>query len=325
MIFLLLRNHDENVGLTIHEIHSYLENQGIYVDTNTIRRDITSLSTTHGLVCSESKPVRYWSSKDFQIKHELRLDDDTLQVLIIALNNLRKISHEYFNDYAAKAEATILNSLDAKTGEELIRSKNKYFFDYSSSGRPQGENTKDFQKVMKAIRENKIITCKNESPYKDNEHNIRIRKFAPLMFLLSSGVPYFLVEDLEDRKIKKLRATRVTCVKISKIMHQSSFNSENLKTNSLIGGWGGIEENSIDIKIICDKVMATFFKEKKIHSSQKVKNLNEDTFEVTLACSHSSEIVRLISSFGGHVKSIEPSELYSEVKDIWENGLQNVA
>ncbi len=71
--------------------------------------------------------------------------------------------------------------------------------------------------------------------------------------------------------------------------------------------------------------MATYFQERVIHSTQVVEKISQNLYEITLNCAKSSELARLISSFGGHVNSVQPNSLYDEVKEIWESGIKNVA
>ncbi len=324
IIFQLLKGHDISSGLTATEIHKLVKNESLNIDLRTIRRDLTELTITHGLSSNGSRPERYFPSKNYNLKYKLRLNENTLQVLLIALNNLKFTSHDYFKNLATETETAIFESIDPKIANELRKSKEKYYFDFSISGKPTSSNSKDFEKIMIAIRENKIITCNNYSPYKDKKYNQKRRKFAPYMFILTSGIPYIIVEDQEDKQLKKLRATRINNVKLAKKFFKPIAFKDYLHLESLVGGWGGINDESIDIKIICDKFMAIYFKERTVHISQKIKKISKNKYELIFNCSHGHEMVRLLSSFGGHIKSIKPEHLYSEIKEIWQSGLKKL-
>ncbi len=321
LIFQLLKGRDQTTALSTIDIEKALINEDIEVNLRTIRRDLDKLTETHGLASTETRPEKYYPSKDYDIKYELHLNENTLQVLLIALNNLKHTSHDYFASFATEAETAILNSLSPKIEKELRNSKNKYYFDFSTSGKPISNNVKDFEKIMLAIRENKVITCNNESPYKDQKYNQKRRKFAPYMFILTSGIPYLLVEDQDDKKFKKLRATRITNVRLSKSLFEPKDLKSDFHLDSLIGGWGGIEDDSIEIRVACDHFMATYFKERAIHPSQSIRNMHKNKYMLYLKCSFSFEIIRLLASFGGHVLKIEPPEVKDEVLKIWKNGL----
>lgn len=322
LIFQVLKGRDEGNALSAMDIEKALHTEDIEVDLRTIRRDLDELTETHGLTSTETRPEKYFPLKNYDLKYELHLNENTLQVLLIALNNLKFTSHDYFKNFASEAETAIFDSLDPSIVEELRKSKEKYYFDFSTAGKPISNNIKDFEKVMLAIRENRIITCNNDSPYRDEKYNNRRRRFAPYIFILTSGVPYLIVEDLEDKKFKKLRATRVSNVRLSKSSFTPKDTSKYINLESLFGGWGGLEEDTINIELICDDFMATYFREKTIHPSQGVQSISKNKNKLTLNCSNSQELTRLFSSFGGHIYKIFPKKLNEEVKRIWEQGLK---
>lgn len=325
LIFQILKGRTVDDGLTAKDIHGRLKNESLTIDLRTVRRDLIELTSSHGLCSNELRPERYYPSADYQLKYQLHLNENTLQVLLIALNSLKFTSHDYFKNFATETETTILNSLDSSIADSLRRSKEKYFFDYSTAGKPSSTNTKDFEKIMIAIRENKIITCNNDSPYKSDDYNKKRRKFAPYIFILTSGIPYLIVQDQQDLTFKKLRATRIKNIHLS----AKSFERVNIKNDvhleTLIGGWGGISERPTKITINCNTQMATYFQERIIHPTQVVKKISANTFEITFNCAKSSELARLISSFGGNINSISPDDLYDDVKEIWESGIKKVA
>lgn len=325
LIFQVLKGRDAGSALSAIDIEKSLKNEDLEISLRTIRRDLDELTETHGLTSTESRPERYYPAKDYDLKYELHLNENTLQVLLIALNNLKFTSHDYFKSFATQAETGIFDSLSPEIVTELRDSKSKYHFDYSTSGKPTSNNSKDFEKVLMAIRENRIITCNNDSPYQSPEYNKRRRRFAPYMFILTSGQPYLIVEDQEDQVFKKLRVTRVKDVHLSKSKFERKDPEEGFHLDSLMGGWGGIKDNSIDIEIICDNAMATYFKERAFHNSQRLTKLSEDRYSLTMTCSQGQELVRLLSSFGGHVKSIAPESLNLAVKEIWKSGLKEAA
>ena len=119
IIFQILKSRDKDSALSAKEIHQRILNEGIEINLRTIRRDLESLSASHGLSSDEGRPEKYFPFKDFNFKYDLQLNENTLQVLMIALNNLKQTSHEYFENLATQAETTILNSLDTTLAQEL--------------------------------------------------------------------------------------------------------------------------------------------------------------------------------------------------------------
>ena len=123
LIFQFLKVRSEQSALSVNEIRDLLKNEDIDVDLRTIRRDLVELSNSHGLLSTETRPERYYPSKDYEIKYQLYLNEKTLQVLLIALNNLKFTSHEYFKNFSTEAETAILNSLDQLLVDDLKKSK----------------------------------------------------------------------------------------------------------------------------------------------------------------------------------------------------------
>lgn len=318
IIFQILKGRDISSALSATEIHSKVNNEGIEINLRTIRRDLEELSKSHGLSSDEGRPEKYFPYKDFQFKYDLQLNENTLQVLMIALNNLKQTSHEYFENLALEAETTILNSLDSKLAQELRDSKEKYQFNYATEGRPISKNIKDFENLMFALRESRIITCKNNSPYKDKEYNSRIRNFAPHKFILNSGTPYLIVEDLDDGMFKNIRATRVTDVNVS----SDKFSPKNVKhfihIKEQFGGWGGLQKDAVEVTVICDKGFATYFEEKIIHPSQNLTKLSNNKYKLKLNCALSTELIRFFAGFGEHIESISPKELKNQIIEIYK-------
>ena len=215
LIFQHLKGKNNESALSAMAIEAILKTEGIIINLRTIRRDLVDLTISHGLCSTNGRPETYYPSKDYEQKYELQLNENTLQVLLIALNNLKFTSHNYFKNFSTEAESAIFSNLAPEIEKQLRKSKERYYFDYSITGKPSSSNTKDFEKIMQAIRENKIVSCVNDSPYKDENYNKNRRYFAPYIFILTSGIPYLIVQDQKDMTFKNLRATRLKKVRLS--------------------------------------------------------------------------------------------------------------
>lgn len=324
IIIQFLKRKDEESAVPVSTVYEYLLSQGYTGSDRTVRRDIEELSNDTGLVSTEDSPERYYISKEYNFIHNLELNEESLQTVLIALNSLKKTSHEYFEASATQAENAIYSALAPDIEASLRQAKERYYFDYSMAGRPTKNNNRDFQKIMHAIRESYIIQCKNDSPYKTKEENSRERVFAPYRFVLAAGIPYLIVKDVESDELKTLRACRVTGVKITKDKFDSK-EADSLDLKNFIGGWGAHEKDSVEIEIVCERSMGKYFEEKKVHPSQEVQIQKDGNYRIQLSCALSSEITRLVASFGGQLISAAPKQLFDEIKDVWSSGLKKVA
>jgi predicted DNA-binding transcriptional regulator YafY len=295
------------------------------VDVRTIRRDMQHLSSEYGIVSTETHPERYYLSTDFHFRHQIMFSEEELQVLMIALNNLKHTSDQYFQRMASQVEANILTNLPAATVKTLKEEKKKYFFDFSLSGRPESSSEKDFRALMEALRRNKQFSCKNISPYKSLADQERLRIFAPYRFVLTAGIPYLLVQDVKDKQIKRLRLNRVKDVKIleASVDHKLKVNWEKFTTESL-GGFGGDNQVNEHVVIMCDEQMALHFQEKKIHGSQELKQLDEKLFRLSFKVPLSHEFVRLIASFLPHIVEIQNQELRRSIVTSMKKALKSI-
>jgi len=321
IIIQFLKRKDPESAVPVSTIFKYLQSQGYNGTDRTVRRDIEELSADMGLTSTEDKPERYYISKEYNFVHNLELNEESLQTVLIALNSLKKTSHEYFEESATQAENAIYAALAPDIEASLRQTKERYFFDFSMAGKPIKDNNKDFQKIMQAIRTNTIITCKNNSPYKENNNSKKT--ICPHRFILAAGIPYLLAKDLNDNKIKTYRMCRIVDVELLK----EKFEPQQLKDSDIpnfIGGWGATEENATKIEFHCKEKMGTYFKEKMIHHSQKVVKTSSGEYKVNLECAMSSEITRLLASFGPELISVSPRQLYDDIIDIFEGGLESI-
>ena len=319
-----LKGRNESDALSVTDIKNKLESEeNITVSWRTVDRDVKSLELSNGICASEDgQPIRYFLSDDFTQKYKLELNHLTLQALVIALNNLKETSHSYFANVTTEAETAIMEHLDEGLVRKLRNTKKRYSYDSSVVGRPSESDIKDFEKIMYCIRENYLFTCQNHSPSKSEEYNLRNRKWAPHIFVLSSGTPYIICQDMDSLQFRNLKITRLKNVEVTKEKFEPEDVREHVNLDAMIGGYVGAGEETVQVTIQADQAMANHFKEHQIHPSQIIKELNDGTFKISFECAPSLGISRVLSSWGGHIKSIEPQKIYSQVKEIWQKGLK---
>lgn len=305
LILGLLRGRTSESALSVLELTKLLVDKNIDVTDRTVRRDMLELSSEFGLASTEDFPERYFLTADYHIKHQILFSDVELQVLLIALNNLKHTSDKFFESVAAGIEGHILKNLPTDALKVLQTESKKYFFDMSLAGKPKSSAEKNFGLILEALRTNKCFTCKNISPYKSRKLQERLRSFAPYRFVLTAGVPYLLVQDLDDKQIKRLRVNRIESVKLLErdVDHSLKVNWEKYTTQSL-GGFGGEAQELHRVIINCDETMANYFIEKTIHASQKVQQLDEGSFRLQFDVPLSHDFVRLVASFLPHIYDI---------------------
>ncbi len=325
LIIQILRGLSVESAMTVTEIFDALKNRGEAIDSRTVRRDIDDLSSNYGLLSTEEYPTRFYLSSDYHFKHQVQFSEPELQVLMIALNNLKQTSDLYFEKVASSLETLIMRNLPTPTVKILKEESKKYFFDFSLVGKPQSSIEKDFEAILLALRTNKCFTCKNVSPYKKMTNQDRIRTFAPYRFVLTGSVPYLLVQDLDDQQIKRLRLNRVKQVKLldREVDQKLKVDWTRYTTDSL-GGFGGESQVNEDVEIICDETMAIYFQEKKIHSTQKLNQIDGDRYRLNFKVPLSLEFQRLIGSFLPHIHEIHNELLKKEIMKSFSKAMRKI-
>lgn len=323
----ILKHLDETSAMSSREIHEILEDRGFDCSKKTIDRDLKKLSTSYGLQSKAGTPERFFAPRDFNFDQELTLDFRSLETLFIALQNLKLTSHDYFNEKVTEAEAVLFRNLPEELSSELDYMRKKYSFDFGLTGKPKSDNTEDIKLIFHALREEKEITCKNHSPYKDPEYNNRTRHLIPLNFVLSANMPYLWAKDFDDigAPPKKFRLSRLSDVRVGELFDIADFEDDSFNPDHHLGGWGGPDAQIHEIRLVVSERVATFFKEKTIVQGQEVHALPESTVcQVAFKAPLSHELTRLLASFGEGIRHVAPQKLYDDVQAVWKSGLDKV-
>jgi len=317
-IFNYLKHLTENSALSIHDIHQKLMSEGFDLIQKTVARDIDEMSETFKLQEMGENPVRFYASSDFKPDFELTFTQEELQTITMALESLKQTSPNYLGKLCLEAQNTLETKVPAKLYNDLIKFKNMHIFHYGINGRAVARDDKSFALAMRALRNGFTIKCKNFSPYKDEEYNQRIRHFAPLAFLLSGGIPFIYVRDMDDNGLKTLRLTRLTEVKITKEPVEPMKKESIKNLDHAFGGFGlGFSnEDLISYEIHCTGEVATYFTEREIHSEQRIEKISSDHFIITFSLPDSREIIRLLAGFGAEIHKILPVPIEQKVFDI---------
>ena len=309
---------------TISKLHQrYNDTCSDTVSYKTIERDLQYLSKHYKIADTEEYPCHYYVDESFTPDYKLKLNEEQLQATTIALEYLKQTGHDYFATKCQEALTVMLEHLPKGLAHDLEENAKKYFFNTGTSGKPQSKDAKALEQVMHAIRKGKTIYCKNHSPYRDKKYNDRIRHFAPLVFSMTAGVPYLIVQDMDDQNIKRIRATRLSDVEISKFdIDNKLLNDLKNDLHNSFGGYGGINEETVKFEVTCNKVVKTYFQEREIHPSQKIKKISNGRYLITFKVADSFEIPKFLASFGGDIMNVKPKSVFDEIKNIWQSGLK---
>lgn len=301
--------------MSISEIYNALIGQGVTVTKKTIERDLVEVSNNFKLLETGTYPMRFYASVDFCPDYELLLSESELQVILLALDNLKQTSPKYLQGLCASAETSLESKLPKSLASDLATYKDLHLFSYGINGRAVAKDNESFGLIMKCLRQGKAFTAHNISPYKDDEYNSRQRNFAPLLFHMSGGIPYLVVRDLDDgEKIKSLRMTRLVNAKLTCTDVAPITSAERLQVDHIFGGYIRNIDEVLNYEIIGDEVLATYFGEREIHNTQKIEGLGGGNFRVSFSAVQSNEIDKILAGLMDHIDSISPEEVFHNVK-----------
>lgn len=313
---------NEDNALTVTEVYEILS-ADVQVDRKTVARDLEEMSGPYKLLETEDKPRKYYVSSDFTPDYDLSFNDEELQSLILSLENLRHVAPSGMEKMISGVKSKILSKLPKSLSEDFARFQDKLVVTDSIVGTEQGENTEAIQLIFEALRSERAVKVKNFSPYKKEKPKSRV--IHPLLLNLTGGIFYLIASDPEDKnKIKRFRLSRLREVEIlpEKIKLKSSLMKKNLDLS--FGGYGTGDEPVIEYKIKCSGELATFFKERKLNPTQKMKDLKDEAVEVSFQSRSSREIIRLLAGYGDDLISISPKEIKDQVFQIWARGTNKI-
>lgn len=320
-IYDLLKYCGEDSSLTVGEIQLRLFSEGIKTSTKTIQRDVQEdMQLTHRIQGTESKPARYYCDPDYKPDYQLTFSESELQTMLLSLEGFKKMSAPYMKELALKTEVILLSKLPRGVADEFQKLKAFTIVTPAFRGESAVENTEAFRIVLSALRDGVVITCCNSSPYKDEAYAKKVRTFSPLYLHMAGSEYYLMAFDHEDRLSKRLKVCRLKNIKPTAEKIDKSLRTKYKDLTNTIGGFGGTHEPVVQYTITCDKIMATLFQERKIHSSQKVESIGS-SYKITFESNPSQEIIRDLAGWAKHIQNVEPKEAMEELREIWQAGL----
>lgn len=306
-------------ALTITDVFEALKKEGIKVSWKTVERDLDRMVITHKLLVTDDKPKSYYSEYNYKPDYQLTLTDSELKTIALALSALREMSDPFQRNLCAKTEAIFQGKLPSNVARDFEGLKSLTIVTPAFRAEAGVGNSEAYKKVLDALKRGLVIKCENHSPYKDEDYHSVQRTFSPLKLNMVGSEQYLIIQDHEDMEIKRVKLCRLHNVTIldQKIDKSLLTKVDNLKAS--IGGFGGPGVPVQKYVIHCDRLMATLFKEKKIHSSQEITE-SDGKYTITFEANPSVEIVRHLAGWAKHIHAVEPMDVLLEMQEIWEAG-----
>ncbi len=309
----------EETALSISEITERLNEEGFDINRKTVERDIQDITLKHPLLETQTSPRKFYFDGEFRLDFELTFDEDQLQTIVIALENLKQMSPKVIKNLCRHVETTLVSKLPRALAKEFEHLKSISNASPTVLGESGDIEPEVFETVLRCLRKGKVFGCHYSSP-DVKRYSERKRSFAPLK-LHFVGAPYLYVYDCEDQQIKMLRISRIHRIEMTD-QNVDKKRAKEIKLDYVFGAYGRGNEKVIHYSVKCLAPMAQRFREHKIHPTQKIEVLGKNLFEMTFSVHDSDEVIRLLSQYGEFIQDIKPESAYEKVKDIWRKGLR---
>ena len=143
---------------------------------------------------------------------------------------------------------------------------------------------------------------------------LKPRKVLPLLLKQYRNRWYLISFDSDKDNYITYALDRMEALEVSKATSErpKDFDPDNFFKHA-IGITSG-NDDPAEIILQASIVAAKYLDSLPIHTSQKVKDLDDDSVTFKLFVSPSEELIREILSYGGSVKVIEPKSLKKEIE-----------
>lgn len=273
---------------------------------------------------SEVLPERYVLNKAAIKEFRVDLSPLEAQVVVWAIENLKRSSTDFFYESTSDTIAKIYDALPAS---ELNQIKNSLEVFSAYSGimkRPYSFEKNNLEALLAAIREKRWIKAKLKDSTLSHTERHRMRKLAIGNFTFKNNIPYVIAKDESetnpDLVYKSIRATRLNSIELVQevIPDKELGYMQNFDLN----------HNPEKIKIVATNVLAQIFKESVISPSQKNTEKKKTEDELIMYTEFNMRITNsFINLLLPHVRdivSIEPAHLLNTLLKRTAENLKNL-
>lgn len=310
---------DEETAMTTSEVHKRLEDDNFIVSRKQVERDLKEMEGAHLLFYTDTTPVKYFCNEDYEPDYQLTFQESELKTIALALNALSEMSDHFQRTLCEKTEEILLSKLPKELAKEFEKLKSYTVVSPPFRSVVGMEDSESYRKVLRALKDGKVIRCQNHSPYKDQAYREVYRTFSPIKLNMVGSEQYLFAQDHADKEIKRLKICRLKNMSILEEKIDQSLVEKFDDLASSIGGYGGPGTPVTKYAIHCNELMAILFEEKKMHPSQKVQKKGKE-YIITFEANPSVEVSRYLSGWAEYITHVEPPEVFDEMKKIWDAG-----
>lgn len=276
---------------------------GGHICDSTIEKDIFAMRMEMDAPIKYSKLNRgyFYENADFSI-NDIPLTEDDIESISFAAKTLMQFRDvALFKQFGSAIDKIVDRiSVSQEDTDQYIQ------FESSSS-----EGGSEFlPSILEAIKQKKLVTFDYAS-FISGE--LKPRKVIPLLLKQYSNRWYLISFDESKSDYITYALDRMEELEVTSELTKTplDFNPDNYFKHAI-----GISSNNTKpdvVKLKTTLVAAKYLDSLPLHHSQKVTEMNEDSFVFSLTVNVSEELIRAILSYGGEIKVLEPKVLKDEV------------
>lgn len=299
-------------GLSAAEIKARLSERDFDVSKRTIYRDLEALCEAGFPVfptetTSDENATRWVLEGRTKVGQYLAFSIQELFALHLVRGMLAQLKDTPVHTDFERAFQKIEDKLGTSHREYLDELSMGVRFDQSTSW-AQGLDADTLETVRAACAEGQVLSTDYESV---NSGTVKRRRLGPHYLYFAKGSVYLVAEDLETAKTKLFALPRMKNV----VMEDEPFESTPIDHErffkSSFGIFQGSEPKEVEIEF--GKTVASFVRERRWHSSQRVKELDSGRILVSMSVAVTPELVQWVLGFGPEAQVLEPKDLRDQV------------
>ena len=302
-------------GLTVAELHERLSDRGHEIGRRTIYRDLEALSKAGFPVFPEGEEginQRFTLDRKTRIPDYLAFTSKELFALFMARGALQHLRSSPFHPDLEGAFQKLEEYLGLKQVRHLAELESEIRF-HPGPEWGAGVHPEVLETLRAACAERQVLECVYHSASSKQKGK---RRLGPHYLCYSKGSLYLVAEDLGDLKVKLFAVPRMEEAQMSSEAYEGCPN----EPSDLFDGSFGIHTSGpaeeVEIEFLPEA--APYVRERKWHSSQKLKALPDGKLRLSLKVSIDRELMHWVLSFGPRARAIGPEPLVGQLKELIE-------
>lgn len=286
---------------------------GKSVSLSTIEKDINAMKYDSQLgfmapiAFSKEHQGYFYEEEDFSI-NEIPLSHEEVNAIRLAAQTIGQFKEVgIFKHYGAAIDK-ILNKLSLGSQEE--NEGNQAFIQFEYQPTVRGNTL--LPEILEAIKQRKTLSFDYES-FKDGARGSK--RVHPYLLKEYGNRWYLIAFDTERKALRTYGLERMDKLRVHTESYekQKAFDADLFFKHS-IGITANVAAKPEKVLFEANGILAKYLESQPLHTSQKLKKISNEKFEVTLHVFVSYELTEKLLSFGSQAKVLAPENLKNTIE-----------